>query len=141
MHECCGADKKGCGCCDSSLATVGRVIFAVPFLVFGLGHFMAGQTMTGILAGWPFPLFLVYLSGAGMFLGGLALIINRYARLAAKLLALEVGLFVVGIHIPGFFAEGADPSMLLMYLLKDITLIGGALVLAAQLKNRGFSSK
>lgn len=142
MHECCGADKKACACASfCSLSSAGRILFSVPFIIFGLGHLLNGPALTGTLAGWPFALFFVYVSGAGLLLTGIALLLNRYARLAATLLAIELGIFIVAVFVPGFFVSGADLMTNTMYLLKDTALLGAALAFAAQLPNRGFSGK
>lgn len=97
--------------------------------------------MVGMLAGWPFALFLVYVSGAGLILGAIALMLNHFARLAAILLAVEIGLFVLTLHLPAMLAGGAGAQMSMMSALKDLALAGGALALAASMTNRGFSAK
>ncbi len=116
-------------------------MFAVPLFIFGVFHFLKGPDMAGMLAGWPFALFLVYLSGAGLILGAVAIVLNRYARLAATLLAIELGIFVLALHLPGVIAGGASAQMSVMSALKDLALAGGALVLASHVMNRGFSAK
>lgn len=141
MHDSCCNDKKGTGCCSSTLACAGRCLFAAPLFVFGVFHFINGAAMAGMLAGWPFALFLVYLSGAGLILGAVAIVLNRYARLAATLLAVELGIFILALHLPGVLAGGAGAQMSVMSALKDLALAGGALVIASHMMNRGFSSK
>jgi putative oxidoreductase len=140
QNSCCG-DKKGMICSSETLSCMGRCLFAAPLFVFGVFHFMNGAAMTGMLSGWPFALFLVYLSGAGLILGAVAIVINRYARLAATLIAIEVALFVHIFHIPGVVAGGEGMQMSLMSALKDLALVGGALVIASYTTNRGFSAK
>lgn len=141
MQDSCCGDKKGTECCSTTLACAGRCLFAIPLFVFGVFHFMNGATMAGMLAGWPAALFLVYLSGAGLILGAVAIVINRYARLAATLIAIELGLFVLSLHLPGIIAGGDGMQMSLMSALKDLALAGGALVIASHTSNRGFSAK
>lgn len=109
--------------------------------LFGAFHFLNGQAMTGVLSGWPFALFFVYLSGAGLILGALAIMINRYARTAAFLLAAELALFVLAIHLPAVLAGGEGMQMALGGMLKDIALVGGALVIGVYSVNRGLSKK
>ena len=94
-----------------------------------------------MLAGWPAPLFFVYLSGAGLILAALAIAFNRYARLAALLLAVELGLFILTIHIPGVIRGGEMMQMSFMSLLKDLALLGGALLIAAMTCDRGLSDE
>lgn len=97
--------------------------------------------MTSYLAGWPFALFFIYLSGAGLILGGLAIIINRYARLAAFLLTAEIGVFILAIHLPGVVQGGDMLPMAIGNMLKDVAIAGGALFIGAHSFNRGFSNK
>ncbi len=142
MNGSCCAEKGSCGCGpsagrDGQLQMAGRWLFATPLFIFGIFHFINGQMMTGMLAGWPAPLFFVYLSGAGLILSAIAIVINRYAKLAATLLAVELGLFVLIIHLPGLLAGGGQMS--LMGLLKDAALAGSALFMASGCVNRGFS--
>ena len=110
-------------------------------VIFGIFHFVSGQDMTATLAGWPMALFFVYLSGAGLLLGGLAIIINRYARLAGFLLALEIGLITLSIQLPGILAGGEGAQMAILLALHNIALIGAALVIASQSSNRGLQEK
>lgn len=141
MHDSCCDNKKETKCCSGTLAGVGHWMFAVPMFIFGVFHFLKGPDMAGVLAGWPFALFLVYVSGAGLILGAVAIVLNRYARLAATLLAVELGIFVLALHLPGVIAGGASAQMSTMSALKDLALVGGALVIASHMMNRGFSSK
>ena len=36
----------------NNLINVGRILFALPFAVFGLMHFMAGGDMAGMVPSW-----------------------------------------------------------------------------------------
>lgn len=142
MHDSCCGDKKGCECLEGSvLSCVARCLFAVPMFIFGVFHLLSGPAMTGVLAGWPFALFLVYVSGAGLLLGALAIIINRYARIAAFLLAAEIAIFILAIHLPAILAGGEGMQMAIGAMLKDVALAGGALVIGVCSVNRGFSKK
>ena len=111
-----------------------QVLFAIPFAVFGLFHFMNAGTMAGMLGGWPAAEFLVYLSGAGLIAAAIAIIINKYARLACLLLAAELFIIVVATQIP-MLANPEMAQMATMNILKDISLIGGALMVAGILDN------
>lgn len=97
--------------------------------------------MVGMLPGWPAPLFFVYLSGAGLVLAGIAIIINRYARIASFLLAGELALIILIMHLPGVIAGGQNVQMSIMFALKDLGLLAGALLIAAHSSDRGFDTK
>ena len=111
-----------------------QVLFAIPFAIFGLFHFMNAGEMAGMLGGWPAAVFLVYLSGAGLIAAAVAIIINKYARLACLLLAAELFIIVVATQIP-MLANPEMAQMATMNILKDISLIGGALMVAGILDN------
>jgi len=114
---------------------VARIIYAVPFFVFGLFHFMKGPGMAGmVLPGWPLATALVYVSGAGMILASISIIIDKYAKLATLLLAAELLIIIVAIHIPALGnAQTAQMSML--GLLKDLSRMGAALVISGVVGN------
>ena len=111
-----------------------QIIFAIPFAVFGLFHFMSAGDMAGMLGGWPAAEFLVYLSGAGLIAAAVAIIINKYARLACLLLAAELFIILVSTQIP-MLGNPEMAQMATMNILKDISLIGGALMVAGILDN------
>lgn len=141
MQNSCCTDKKDCSCCGVSLGCTAKWLYAVPLFVFGLFHFLQGKNMVGMISNWPMPLFWVYLSGAGLILGTLAIVLNRYARLASMLLAVELGLFVLILHVPAILAGGEGAQMSVMSALKDIALIGGALFISTHSSNRNFTTK
>ena len=112
------------------MSTIARLLFAIPFLVFGLMHFMATSTMAQLIPTFlPAPYFFVYVSGLGLILAGVSIVIQKHTALACKLLALLLGAIIVCIHIPGL----NNPEMkriAMVGLLKDLGLIGAALLLA-----------
>jgi uncharacterized membrane protein YphA (DoxX/SURF4 family) len=110
----------------------GRIIYGLPFIVFGMLHLMNAGAMAGMIKNIPGSEFLVYVSGAGLLLAGIAIIINKYSYLAALLLALELLLFILIIHIPTLMNAPDDMTMQLAMsnLLKDFGLMGAALVIA-----------
>ena len=113
---------------------IARIIFAVPFTIIGIFHFMNAGSMAGMLQGWPFAELLVYFTGLCLIAAAFAIILNKYARLAGLLLALLLLLIVIFVHMPGL----GDPEMMQMSMtniLKDVSLIGGALMVAGILNN------
>jgi uncharacterized membrane protein YphA (DoxX/SURF4 family) len=108
-----------------------RIIFAIPLAIFGLFHFMNGNEMANLIAAWPMAAIFVYISGAGLILAAIAIIIDKMARLASLLLALLLLLIIVFVHMPGLGSD--DPAMMQMAMtnvLKDISIMGGALIIA-----------
>ena len=112
-----------------------RIIYALPFFVFGLFHFIKGPAMAGmVLPGWPLASVLVYISGAGMILASISIIIDKYAKLATLLLAAELLLIIITIHIPAL-GNPQTAQMSTMGLLKDLSLMGAALVISGVVGN------
>ncbi|GAB4487804.1 MAG: hypothetical protein OHK0019_03390 [Saprospiraceae bacterium] len=112
----------------NAILSLGRWLFAIPFAIFGLFHFMNGSQMVGAIPNYlPVPYFWVYLSGAGLLAASAAILLGKYDKLAAILLAVELVLFVLLIHLPALI--GGD-QMAMVSVLKDLALAGGALLYA-----------
>lgn len=112
-------------------STGARIIFAVPFAVFGLFHFMNGAAMAGMV---PIPggVFWVYLTGAALIAASICILIKKQARLACLLLALLLAIFALSVHLPGAL-EGNQMSI--TNFLKDLSLAGAALCFAGRFVN------
>ncbi|NJK86148.1 MAG: DoxX family membrane protein [Bacteroidales bacterium] len=106
----------------------------MPLIIFGLNHLMNANGMAGaVLQGWPFAVALVYISGLALILAGIAIIINKYARVASLLLALLMLIFILTLHFPGLGIESTK-MMAMVNLLKDAAIMGAALTYAGILK-------
>ena len=119
---------------NNKILIFARSLFAIPFLVFGFIHLSKGPALAGLLTGWPAPVLFVYIAGAGFILAGIAFIINRYVKLAAWLLALEILIITLIIHVPGL-GNPETMQMNLSHLLKNIGLIAGAIMIVGFSKN------
>ena len=108
--------------------TIARYIFAIPFGIFGLFHFMNASQMAGMV---PIPggVIWVYLTGVALLAACISIIIQKYTRWACLLLALMLIIFVLTLHLPGVFDEATRQGSMTM-LLKDTAMAGGALILA-----------
>lgn len=114
-----------------TLKTTARILFGLPFIVFGINHFLNAGMMAGyVLAKWPAAVVLVYISGAGMLLAGVSFVINKYVKLAGLLLAAELAIFVLAIQLPGLF-NPQTMQMSMIGFLKDFSLMSAALLIAA----------
>jgi len=113
---------------------IARFIFALPFAIFGVFHFMNASEMEGMLDKWPVAEMFIYLSGAGLIAAALAIVINKNVKIASLLLALLLFIIFLAVHLPGL----SDPETMQVAMnnsLKDIGLLGGALILAGTAKN------
>ena len=115
--------------------TIGRILFALPFLVMGINHFIMLDVFTGMLSSFiPGGGYTILLTGAFLIVASVALMINKWVPVICYLLAAMLFIFIVTIHIPGFFdpdmTQGHVVEVHLMNMLKDIGLMGGALLIA-----------
>lgn len=108
--------------------TAGRIIFGVPFILFGIGHLMNASMMAGMV---PVPggIIWIYVTGAAMILAGAAAITKIQGQLAMLLLAVLLLVYIVTIHVPNLM-KPETMMMGMMGLYKDLGLMGGALVIA-----------
>lgn len=121
---------------EKLLNFLGRLIYSLPFLGFGAGHLMNAGKMAGMVpAMFPGGVFWIYFTGAAMILAALAIITGKQGRNACFGLALMLLVFIVTIHLPAM----ADPQKQMMAMggfLKDVALLGGALVIAGTFKGK-----
>ena len=112
----------------NAFLSLGRWIFAVPFAIFGLFHFMNAEGMAGMVPNYmPAKMIWVYLSGAGLIAASVSMVVEKYDKLATTLLSLFLLLMVGLMHAQG--AMNNNPSAMSM-LLKDLSLAGAAMMYA-----------
>jgi uncharacterized membrane protein YphA (DoxX/SURF4 family) len=115
---------------------VGRILFVIPFLAFGVRHLMYASLMAGLV---PIPGggIWVYVTGVCMIAASLAAITGIQGRNAMLLLALLLIIYVVTIQFPAMM--NSDPMMKMggtVSFYKDLGLAGGALILAGVFHNK-----
>jgi uncharacterized membrane protein YphA (DoxX/SURF4 family) len=83
------------------LLPLGRFLFSITIVVFGIEHFMYTPFVAMLIPDWiPGHLFWTYFAGTALILSGLAIILNIQQRLAANLLGLMIFLWFIMLHIP-----------------------------------------
>lgn len=107
-----------------------KYVFALFFLLAGLNHFRVPDFYTKMIPRYlPYPLFLVYLSGAFEVVLGVALLVPRCRKIAAwGIIALLVAVFPANIHMavnPELF-PAYSPAMLWARLPLQVVFIGWA---------------
>jgi putative oxidoreductase len=119
-----------------NLYTIGRILFAIPFGIFGVNHFLMTNVFAGMLTSFvPGGGFTILLTGIALIAACISILINKYIKLSCILLAAMLLIFIVLIHIPQLF-DASKSMMALENLLKDTSLMGGALMVAGIYGNK-----
>jgi len=120
-----------------NLTTIGRILFALPFAIFGLNHFLFLDFYIGNYSSF-IPLvgpYTIMLTGVFMIMASISIIFNKYIELSTILLAALLFIFIITIHIPGLFHVDKF-KIALIELLKDTSLMGGSLLIAGMVRER-----
>lgn len=114
----------------NNLAIIGRILFALPFAVFGINHFLMMDYYLGMVTSFvPLGGYTVILTGLIMIGVSISIITKKFIRLSTLILAGLLFIFIVTIHIPHLL-DGSDRTPILIALLKDISLMGASLMIA-----------
>jgi uncharacterized membrane protein YphA (DoxX/SURF4 family) len=112
------------------LTTIGRILFAIPFVLFGINHFLMLNYYLGMLTSFvPLGAYTIILTGIMMIAAGISIITKILVRFSTLLLAFLLFIFIITIHIPHLISD-ADKTITIIALLKDISLMGGSLMIA-----------
>jgi uncharacterized membrane protein YphA (DoxX/SURF4 family) len=108
---------------------IARVLYGLSLIFFGMAHFLAVQATTPLVPKWlPAHLFWAYFTGS-TFIAGVAVLIGLYARLAAALSALQIGLFLILVWIP-IVAAGSKVPFQWSETILNTALLAAAWVIA-----------
>jgi len=115
------------------------VVYGLAFIWIGIAHFKEPQKFVDIIPAFlPFPLFLVYLSGAMEIGGGLAIIYPETRVLAGRFIALFlVGVYPANLYMwtndIAFNGTRFDTQGHILRLVAQLLLIVAALYLSGDL--------
>jgi uncharacterized membrane protein YphA (DoxX/SURF4 family) len=115
-------------------SVAGRILFALPFTILGINHFLMYDFYIGMLTSFiPGAGFTIFLVGAIMILASLCIMFNKFISLACWVIAGLLLLFIVTIHIPHIFTETDvyKSKDAIIELFKDTALLGGSIFIAA----------
>ena len=114
-----------------NITTLGRILFALPFIIFGINHFLMMDYYVGMLTSFvPLGAYTIIITGILLIAAGLSIITKKYVMQSTIMLAVLLFIFIVTIHIPHLMSGGPDKAITLIALLKDISLMGGSIMIA-----------
>jgi uncharacterized membrane protein YphA (DoxX/SURF4 family) len=112
------------------LTTIGRILFAIPFALFGINHFLMLDYYLGMLTSFiPLGPYTIILTGIMLIAASISIITKILVKFSTLLLAFLLFMFIITIHIPHLISD-ADKTITIIGLLKDISLLGGSLMIA-----------
>lgn len=114
---------------------IARVLYGIGLLPFGYAHFANLKGTASLIPVWlPWHVAFAYLTGAAFVIAGIAIIVNVFARWAAALSALQMGLFGLIVWVP-VLARGSANAFQRMEFWTTVTLTAAGWVLADSYKH------
>lgn len=110
------------------VAFLGRLLFALIFLMSGFTHFSKQTIGFAASQGVPLASIIVPASGLLAFFGGISILLGYRAKLGGWLIVI----FLIGVTPMHKFWGIADPMMQQMQMvmfMKNLTMLGGALLI------------
>jgi uncharacterized membrane protein len=109
---------------------LGRYIFALPWLIICVQHFMYADFLTNLVPEYmPFRSFWVYFTGLAMFAAGVSFFFNVKMEWAALGLAVMLLFFIIQLHIP-FILSDISSNQKWTRAIQDVSIVAVAIVLS-----------
>jgi uncharacterized membrane protein len=118
-----------------TIARLARFSYAGCLFVFGILHFVYHDYVASVIPGWiPGHVAWTYVTALGFFAAGASIATGIWNRLAATLLGIMFGTWVLILHAPRAAAAGSRPEW--TSLLIALAMSGGAWIVAGTSRPR-----
>ena len=112
-----------------SLTLLGRVLFALIFLLAGPQHFTDTEINSAVAACVPMAKILVPAAGILAFIGALSVLLGYRAKIGAWLLVIFLVPVTLVMHNFWAASDPATHQLQTIMFLKNISILGGALLI------------
>jgi uncharacterized membrane protein YphA (DoxX/SURF4 family) len=128
----CGAAVVLAG--GQTTTKLGRLLFAIPLVVFGVQHFLYARFIATLIPSWiPGHLFWAYFVGVAFVAAALSISSQIKPRLAATWLGIMFLLWVLVLHLPRVVASPHNGNEWASAFVA-LAMSGGAFIVAGTLK-------
>lgn len=113
------------------LVVIGRILFSAIFIRSGVQHFTRVAMMSPYAGakGVPASKFMVRLTGAMMFLGGISVLLGAYVHIGAALLVIFLIPTAIIMHNYWTLTDPMARANDQAHFIKDLALAGAALLI------------
>ncbi len=114
------------------ITSLGRILYAIPFAIFGINHIFMVDWYAGTFSSFiPLGPFTIIFTGIVLIAASISIITRYYVKIMAYVLAVLLAIIILSIHIPHLLDPIHDDNMMvLITMLKDVSLLGGSLMIA-----------
>ena len=111
---------------------IGRILYSMIFIIFGLFHFMNLQGMSQYAAsqGVPAPTFMTIVTGIMMVVGGLSILLGYKPKIGAWLIFLFLVPTAFLMHNFWAIPDPMQSQNQMAHFMKNLSMAGAALLIA-----------
>ena len=110
----------------NKVTVIGKYLFAIPFIIFGILYLVNGHAMTSMIL-MTGNVIWIYVSGLIMLLAGVTILIGKKDAVATFLLGLMFLIFAAFVDFPALIEQEGNEAVSSL-LLRDLVIAGAAFV-------------